>query len=59
MESRLLNKKDVCNYLGISLGSLNGLIKRRKINYVKFERSVRFKKEDIDNVVNKNLVSYE
>jgi HD superfamily phosphohydrolase len=27
MESRLLNKKDVCNYLGISLGSLNGLIK--------------------------------
>ena len=28
MENRLLNKKDVCEYLGISLGNLDGMIKK-------------------------------
>ena len=59
MENKLFSKKDVCNYLGISLGSLDGMMKRRKINYVKFDRSVRFREEDVLNVVNENFVSYE
>lgn len=56
MESKLIDKKEVCNILNISLGSLDGMMKRRKINYVKFDRSVRFKKDDVLEVINKNYV---
>ena len=56
MESKLIDKKEVCNILNISLGSLDGLMKRRKINYIKFDRSVRFKKEDVLEVINENYV---
>ena len=59
MNSRLLSKKDVCEYLGISLGNLDGMIKRRKIDYIKFDRLVRFRKEDVESIVLKNKVNYE
>ena len=54
MENRLLNKKDVCEYLGISLGNLDGMIKKRKINYIKLDRLVRFRKKDLENLISKN-----
>lgn len=59
MENRLLNKKDVCEYLGISLGNLDGMIKKRKINYIKLDRLVRFRKEDLESIILKNKVNYE
>jgi excisionase family DNA binding protein len=54
--SRLLNKKEVCNILGISRGSLDNMMKENEIKYIKFERSVRFKKEDIDSLINSKII---
>lgn len=54
--NRLLNKKDVCEILNISRGSLDRLMRGNDIKYVKFERSVRFKEEDVFELINKNVV---
>ena len=56
MESRLLSKKDVCNYLGISRGNLDNMMKENYIKYVKFNRSVRFKMEDVNELVNSKII---
>lgn len=55
-EKRLLNKKDVCDILKISIGSLDGLMKRNQINYVKFDRSVRFKIEEVNKLINSKVI---
>ena len=50
------SKKEVCEILRISIGSLDGLMKRGEINYVKINRSVRFRIEEVRSLINKNLV---
>ena len=57
MENRLLSKKEVCNILNISLGSLDGLMKRNEINYVKFNRNVRFELNEVNRLINDLKVS--
>jgi predicted DNA-binding transcriptional regulator AlpA len=57
MENRLLNKREVCDSLGISLGSLDGLMKRKEINYIKFDRNVRFEINEVERLINKKKVS--
>jgi predicted DNA-binding transcriptional regulator AlpA len=52
MENRLLSKKEVCDILSISLGSLDGLMKRNEINYVKFNRNVRFEINEVNRLIN-------
>lgn len=52
MENRLLNKKQVCEILNISLPSLDGLMKRKEINYIKFSRSVRFEINEVERIIN-------
>ena len=56
MESSLLNKKEVCEILNISIGSLDGMMKRGEINYIKFNRSVRFKINEVKSLIHENLV---
>tara|TARA_R110002153_G_scaffold197975_1_gene351496 strand:+ start:474 stop:644 length:171 start_codon:yes stop_codon:yes gene_type:complete len=56
MNNKLLSKKEVCEILRISIGSLDGLMKRGEINYVKINRSVRFRIEEVRSLINKNLV---
>ena len=56
-ENKLLDKKDVCNMLKISVGSLDGLMRRNEISYVKFDRSVRFKIEEVNKLIRSK--SYE
>ena len=56
MEEKLLNKKDVCDMLKISVGSLDGLMKKNQINYIKFDRSVRFKLEEVNKLINSRVV---
>lgn len=58
-ENRLLNKQEVCEILKISIGSLDGLMKRGKINYIKFDRSVRFRIDEVRNLIIKNLIENE
>ena len=47
-QERLLTRKDVMEYLRISHGTLDKIIKNRTIPYIKLERKVLFKKSDID-----------
>ena len=43
MENKLLNKKELSNYLGFSVGKIDTLIKENKIEYYKIGKNVRFK----------------
>jgi excisionase family DNA binding protein len=47
-QERLLTRKDVMDYLRISHGTLDKLIKAREIPFIKLGRRVLFKKSDID-----------
>ena len=47
-QDRLMTRKDVMDYLRISHGTLDKIMKNRSIPYIKLERKVLFKKSDID-----------
>ena len=40
MENKLLNKKELSNYLGFSVGKIDTLIKENKIEYYKIGKNV-------------------
>ena len=42
MTKELLNKKELSNYLGFSVGKIDNLIKHNKIGYYKIGKNVRF-----------------
>ena len=50
MENKLLSKKDVSTYLDVSLGMVDKLMKE-DLPYIKLGKSVRFRKNDIDNYI--------
>ena len=62
-QQKLYTKKDILNLFQISLGTLDGMIKRKEINYLKFGNgrgsSVRFTEDDINNLCNKSRVVNE
>lgn len=47
MEKRLLNSKEVCAILGISLPALRRWITEGKISYVKVTRYIKFSQEEV------------
>ena len=49
MENKLLNKKELSNYLGLSVGK----IKDNKIEYYKIGRNVRFKIGEVKSWIGK------
>ena len=53
--SRYLNKKEVCEELGISIGKVE-LMMKDGLKYVKFGRNVRFNLNDIEEYMERNLV---
>ena len=53
MENKLLSKKDVTTYLDVSLGMVDKLMKE-DLPYIKLGKSVRFRKNDIDNYILNN-----
>lgn len=50
MENKLLSKQDVTTYLDVSLGMVDKLMKE-DLPYIKLGKSVRFRKNDIDNYI--------
>lgn len=56
MENKFYNKKQLSEYLGISIGKIDYLIKRKNIEYYKIGKNVRFSIGDINNWV-KNFKS--
>lgn len=62
-KDKLYTKKDVLNIFQISLGKLDGMIKRKEINYLKIGNgrgsSVRFTEEDLNKICNKSRIVNE
>lgn len=48
MKNTLLNKKQLSNYLGMSIGKIDNLIKNDKIGYYKIGRNIRFNLSEIE-----------
>ena len=48
MERTILNKKQLSNYLGMSIGKIDNLIKDDKIGYYKIGKNVRFNMNEIN-----------
>lgn len=53
MDKTLINKKQLSEYLGMSIGKIDYLMKEDKIDYYKIGRNVRFNKDEIKNWVSK------
>jgi len=51
---KLINKKELCELMGISIGKVDGLIKDNKIRYLKIGKNVRFRDIDIKSYINRN-----
>lgn len=51
MTKELLNKKELSNYLGFSVGKIDSLIKHNKISYYKIGKTVRFNIDEVKNWV--------
>ena len=58
MTNTFLNKKQLSNYLGISIGKIDNLIKNKNIGYYKIGKSVRFKVEDINDWITKYKTTF-
>ena len=58
MTQTFLNKKQLSNYLGISIGKIDNLIKNKNIGYYKIGKSVRFKVEDINDWITKYKTTF-
>ena len=57
MPSReLLTRAEVMEYLRISRGTLDRLMKKREIPFIKLDQKVLFRKRDIDAFLEKRLV---
>ena len=53
-EERLLNKKEVCQWLGIAPSTLDVLLAKKKIRVVKFNRRVLFDPDDVREFIKAN-----
>ena len=53
--SKYINKKELCNYLGISIGKVD-LLMNNDLKYVKFGRNVRFDINYVNEYMNRNKV---
>ena len=58
MRQTFLDKKQLSNYLGISIGKIDNLIKNKNIGYYKIGKSVRFKVEDINDWITKYKTTF-
>ena len=52
----LLTREQVMQYLQISHGTLNKLMRMKAFPYIKLERKVLFKKKDIDEFLESKIV---
>lgn len=56
MDSSILTKKELSNYIKCSVGMIDNLMKE-DLPYIKLGRNVKFKKEDIDLYLNSKTIS--
>ena len=56
-ENRYLNKKGLCEYLGVSIGKVEKMMYDDGLRYVKFGRNVRFDVKDVNDYMSRYKVS--
>jgi len=52
VEKEMLDKHDVERILKVSPGTVNNMMRRGELPYVKIGKVVRFREEDIDRIIN-------
>lgn len=55
IENRLLNKRELSEYMGVSMGKVE-LMMSGGLKYIKMNRNVRFRMEDINDYLNQRVV---
>ncbi len=55
IENRLLTKRELGEYMGVSIGKVE-LIMSDGLKYIKMNRNVRFRMEDINEYLNQKVV---
>jgi excisionase family DNA binding protein len=55
LDSDLMTAAEAAMYLRISLGTLRHWVCRRKIQFIKIGRTVRFRKAHLDRFISENL----
>ena len=55
IENRLLNKRELGEYIGVSVGKVE-LMMSDGLKYIKMNRNVRFRMEDINEYLNQRVV---
>lgn len=55
MDNKLLRKIDVCEMLGVSIGKVD-LMMEDGLKYIKLNRNVRFRIEDVNEYLNNKIV---
>jgi len=56
MENKLLNKKELSEYLGVSIGKID-LIMSDGLKYIKMKRNVRFRMQDVNEYISQKIVA--
>ena len=49
MEKKWLNKNELKEYVGFSIGKIDNMMKNKEISYSKVGKNVRFDKNEVDN----------
>tara|TARA_Y100000385_G_scaffold288961_1_gene357003 strand:+ start:1126 stop:1344 length:219 start_codon:yes stop_codon:yes gene_type:complete len=55
IDDKLMSKKDLCEYLGVSLGKVD-LMMSDGLKYFKINRNVRFRKEEVEKYLDSKMV---
>tara|TARA_B110000967_G_C18795169_1_gene515379 strand:- start:364 stop:537 length:174 start_codon:yes stop_codon:yes gene_type:complete len=56
MEKKWLNKSELKEYVGFSIGKIDSMMKNNEISYSKIGKNVRFDKNEIDNLLNSKVL---
>jgi len=53
----MLDKHDVAKILKLSYATINNMMKDGRLHYIKIGRTVRFREDDVDRIVNGESVN--
>ena len=56
MEKKWLNKNELKEYVGFSIGKIDNMMKNNEISYSKVGKNVRFDKNEVDNLLKSKVL---
>jgi|TARA_B100000780_G_scaffold93139_1_gene64717 excisionase family DNA binding protein len=56
MEKKWLNKNELKEYVGFSIGKIDSMMKSNELSYSKIGKNVRFDKNEVDNLLNSKVL---